>query len=202
MRDDSEQRWIPRKRWDRIRLWLAAGTLLGLGAAVTAAAYLDSANVSLTPVGGLYEIAYVDPDGNVQQGNPDPYEIDSMLNPPIDVIGSEGAGRLELVLRNTGNTDSGTVTVRLESRLTGQPADDDGIVRDPFDVLVVSAWNADGEQVADAVDPLDLALEIASWPAGEDRTVALQFAYPSELGTPYYFGKDVRIGFTATGEAP
>lgn len=182
-----------------MRALIAGGALLGAGAAVTVAAYLDQAALEFTPVGGSYDIAYVDPEGNVQQGNPEPYEIDMVGAPPIAEIGAGAAESIELTLRNVGGTASGKVTLTLHSLLTGQPADDDGVVRDPFDVLLVSAWDSGGALVADAIAAASLTLELDDWQSGEDRSVTLQFAYQTDLGTPYYFGKDVRIGFTAEG---
>lgn len=186
-------------RWDRVRILIAGGTLLGVGAALTAAAYLDNASVEFSPVGGTYDIAYVDPDGTVHQGAPEPYEIDLQGSPPINEVGFAAADPLLLTLRNTGSTESGIVTLTLASLLAGQPADDDGVVRDPFDVLLVSVWNPDGVLVADLVDPAALSIDLDSWAPGTDRSVTLQFGYRADLGTPYYFGKDVRIGVTAQG---
>lgn len=182
-----------------MRLWIAGGTLLGAGAAITVAAYLDQAAVNFTPVGGTYDIAFIDPGGEIQQGDPTPYEIDTTGLPPIGEIGSEPAQRVDLVLRNVGNLDSGSVTLTLQSLLPKPPPDGDGVVRDPFAVLLVSAWDTNGNLVADAIDPKLLAMQLESWPAGEDRKIALQFAYKRNLGTPYYFGKDVRIGVTVNG---
>lgn len=178
---------------------IAGGVLLGAGAAVTVAAYLDRAAVEFTPVGGSYDIAYVDADGTLHQGNPDPYEIDMTDAPAIAEVGSGLGEPIDLTLRNAGDTDTGVVTFTLQSLLTGQPADDDGVVRDPFDVLLVSAWDSDGNLIADTVEAASLKLDLDSWVSGEDRSLRLQFAYKSGLGTPYYFGKDVRIGFIAEG---
>lgn len=186
-------------RWDRLRVLIAGGVMLGAGAAVTVAAYLDQAAVEFAPVGGSYDIAYVDPDGTLQQGNPEPYEIDMTDAPAIAEIGSGAGEPIDLTLRNAGDTDTGVVTFTLQSLLTGQPADDDGVLRDPFDVLLVSAWDPEGNLVADTVDAASLTLELDSWVGGEDRSVRLQFAYKADLGTPYYFGKNVRIGFIAQG---
>ncbi|MFF8816971.1 hypothetical protein ACF07D_03080 [Leucobacter sp. NPDC015123] len=186
-------------RTGKVRVLIAAGALLGVGAAVTAAAYLDQATVKFSASGGTYDIAFADADGNTHQGNPEPYELDASDLPPINEVGSEPLHRTELVLRNAGTTDSGTLSLTLTSMLPQPPPDDDGVRRDPFDILLVTAWNTEGVRVADAIPVADLVMTLDAWPAGEDRTVALQFAYPSGLGTPYYFGKDTRIGFHVEG---
>lgn len=178
---------------------IAAGALIGVGAGVTAAAYLDRATVRFSASGGVYDIAFADGAGDTQQGNPSAYEIDGTQVDPINEIGRDPVHRTNLTLRNAGTTDSGTVSLALQTFLPPPPPDDDGIRRDPFDVLLVTAWGPDGELVADAVAAADLAMTLEAWPAGEDRTITFQFAYQANLGTPYYYGKDARIGFVVEG---
>ncbi len=178
---------------------IAAGVLVGVGAAVTAAAYLDRATVQFSASGGVYDIAFSDDDGNTQQGNPTPFEVNVSNAEPINEIGREPLHRTNLVLRNAGTTDSGTVTLTLKTLLPPPAPDDDGQRRDPFDVLLVTAWGTDGVLAADAIAANDLEMTLDAWPAGEDRTIAFQFAYPANLGTPYYFGKDTRLGFVVEG---
>ncbi len=186
-------------RTGKLRVLIAAGALLGAGVAATAAAYLDQATVNFAPAGATYDIAFADGDGTTQQGNPEPFELDVTDAPPINEIGSEPLHRTELTLRNAGTSESGTVTLHLTSLLPPPPPDDDGVQRDPFEVLLVSAWDTNGVLVADQVAAADLTMTLDAWPAGEDRTVVLQLAYQSDLGTPYYFGKDTRIGFHIEG---
>ncbi|RKQ89381.1 hypothetical protein U746_1711 [Mycolicibacterium mucogenicum 261Sha1.1M5] len=186
-------------RTGRLRLLIAAGALIGVGAAVTAAAYLDQATVRFSASGGVYDIAFADEGGGTQQGNPTPYEINVANADPINEIGSEPLHRTDLVLRNAGTTDSGSVTLTLKSLLPRPAPDDDGVRRDPFDVMLVTAWGPDGELVADAITAKDLVMTFEAWPAGEDRAIAFQFAYQANLGTPYYFGKDTKIGVVVDG---
>ncbi|MBL3698754.1 hypothetical protein [Leucobacter luti] len=202
MTRENETKGARRARVARlVQVALASGAVLGVGASVTVAAYLDQAAISYSALGGTYDIAYADPDGNTQQGDVTPYELDVSQIPYIDEIGSAPSHRLDLVLRNAGTSDSGTVTLSLQSMLPAQPADGDGVVRDPFDVLVVSAWDADGNLLVDQADAATFGLALDSWAAGEDTVVSLELAYRTNLGTPYYFGKDVRVGFTAIGAA-
>lgn len=184
----------------RVRLVLAAGALCGLLVGTTAAAFSDHAEVPLSAVGGTYDLAFRAPDGSIVQGKPDVYEIDSTDAGPIRVAGSSNTWRVDLDVANAGTTAAGAVTLRLASLLATPPADGDGVVRDPFTVLLASIW-VDGEQVAASVPASEVTAAIADWPAGTVRSVTIELAYRTNLDTPFYYGKDVRVGFVVEGTA-
>ncbi|MEB4615576.1 hypothetical protein [Leucobacter sp. M11] len=190
-----------RTRWDRIRIWLAGGSLLALGIGVTAAAYLDRATLALEPLRGLFDLAFIDERGEIQQGNPEVYEVSTAENGPVGEQGSDQAHRFEVQIQNVSQAPSGPVSLTAKTLLPPPPPDSDGVSRDPFTVLLVSVWDEDGTLLADGVAAAELALEFSGWLPGEGRTLRVELVYRSNLGTPYYYGKDLRFGLAFSGAA-
>ncbi len=188
------------RRFERSRALLAGGMVLGLLAGSTAAAFTDEAIVPMTAVGGLYDLAFQLEDGSINQGNPEAWEIDTTSAGPIRPAGVPDPWQIELMLANVGTTDAGTVTLTLES-LLGTPAPDgDGVARDPFDVLLVSMW-IDGSQVVAAEPASSVSATVPDWASGAGRRIVIELTYPVDLDTPYYYGKDVRLGLSVSGIA-
>ncbi|KXC06629.1 hypothetical protein [Microbacterium hominis] len=187
-----------RRTRDRLLILLAGATTLGLLVGVSAAAFTDDAYGQLAPVGGHFDLAFEAPDGSIVQGNPEVYELDTTGLGPIRPVGAEDPQRIELRVRNNGTVPAGEVTLTMRSLLPTQPADADGVVRDPFTILIVSVW-VDGALVADAVPADSLTATIPDWSVGQTRTVVIQSSYPTGLGTPFYYGRDVRLGLLVTG---
>jgi hypothetical protein len=176
---------------------LAAGILLTLGVGLTAAAYFDESTVNFS-VGGSFDIAYLDGLGTVHQGDPNVYEIDSTGLEPISQQGDDSTQVLELRVKNVGTADSGAVQIRVQSLLPTQVADADGIIRDPFNVLLMTVA-VDSDTVLTEVAATSVVIPLSNLRADEDRTISITLWYSTGLNTPFYSGKDVKLGFTMTG---
>ncbi|MDD7928345.1 SipW-dependent-type signal peptide-containing protein [Microbacterium thalli] len=182
-----------------VKLVLAGGLALGLLVGATSAAFSDQADVSFAPIGATYDLGFVAADGSVAQGNPEPWPIDTGEIGPIPRIGEGDPARVEVKVKNAGTVDAGDVTFSLASLLPPVP-DGDGVVRDALDVTLASIW-VDGVEVATRVPAAEAVATIPDWPAGGIRTVVVELVYLDQIPSPYYYGRDVLLGLTATGAA-
>ncbi len=184
----------------RLLAALAGCAAVGIAVAATAAAFVDGAEAPLEPVGGTYDLAFVATDGTTQQGRPDPFLLDGGALGRVGAVGADDVAQLELSVLNAGTTDAGEVSLSATTLLPTPPADADGVVRDPFDILLVSIA-VDGAPASPFVPADELDAPLGDWPAGQVRAVTVRVAHQPDLGTPFYQGKDLSIGLVVTGEA-
>lgn len=173
---------------------LTTTVLVLAGTAVTWAAFTDSATADLGPVGGAYDIAFVDGSGAVVQGNPDPMVVDTV------VPGPDGSSAIEVdVVTTTPATGPVTLTV-VNARTAALPADPGiaGPGADPFDVARFTV-SVDGEVVATA-RAADLGpVTLGGWEADVPRRVQVAVTLEPALGNPYYSGRAMVLGLRLDG---
>ncbi|MFI2104604.1 hypothetical protein ACH436_15010 [Isoptericola sp. NPDC019693] len=185
---------------------LASAALLVLGVGVTSAGFTDQAEATLGAdgtLGGSYDIAFLDGDGELQQGDPDAWVVDTADLGVVPVIG-QGEEPSFTVHAVTTTAATGPVVLTLVDPDPSARAADPGIAGDgaePFDVALFTVA-VDGEVVAQrltAAEIADAGLTIASWERDMPRSITVAMALPAATGNPYYFGRAFQVGLVLEG---
>jgi predicted ribosomally synthesized peptide with SipW-like signal peptide len=104
---------VTRRRRGRLRSLLALGTVLGVGALGTSAAFSDSAEVTASFTAGTLDITVDD-----EQGDPVPY---TLVFPGGDVIAPGGTVHAALEVANVGNVDA-LLSLAVAATFDGTPS--------------------------------------------------------------------------------
>lgn len=182
------------RRSCRVGAAVAGLVVLG-GTALTHAAFTDTVHADLGEVGGSYDIALVDRDGTVVQGDPEPLVLDEV------VPGPDGSTAVEVGVVTLSEATGPIALSVVNARATPLPADPgrEGPGADPFDVGLFTV-SVDGEVVAASLTADELsAVVLTGWRPREPRTVQVAVRLPDVLGDPYYAGRAMVLGIQLDG---
>ncbi|VTR76311.1 hypothetical protein [Cellulomonas hominis] len=174
---------------------VAAVVAVALGTVVTSAAFTDAAEADLGTVGGSYDIALVDAEGTVVQGDPAPLVLTTV------VPGPGGAPAVEVDAVTTTPATGPVVLSLTNARRAPLPADPGvpGPGADPYDVALFTV-TVDGTPVVSAVPAAELApVRIDGWETGVVRTVQVSVTLPDAVGNPYHYGRAMVLGLQLDG---
>jgi len=189
---------------------LAATGLLGLSVVLgasaigtTSAAFTDQSAPGLGTngaVGGGYNIAFLDPGGAVQEGNPTPFALDTSGSGAI-TLASAATVDMRVV---TTTPATGPVRITLYNAYPGsRPSDPGGTGpgADPYDYALYTI-SVDGTAVASASTAAAIAASppvVTGWTQSVPKTIEVQVSLPHAIGNPYVFNRALVIGVRFDG---
>lgn len=173
---------------------LAAVLALVAGTAVTHAAFTDTAVADLGTVGGSYDIAFLDGDGTLVEGNPSPMVVDTV------VPGHGGAPAIEVDAVTTTAVTGPVQLSLVNGRDTPLPTDPGmtGPGADPFDVARFTV-SVDGEVLVTGHDPAAGPITITDWQPGVAKRIQVSVTLTPALGNPYYYGRAMVLALHLDG---
>ncbi|WGD36796.1 hypothetical protein [Lysinibacter sp. HNR] len=184
---------------------LAIGIFLPATVSTTLAAFTNISSLSLGTngtVGGLYDIALLDRNGNIHQGNPVSYTIDTSSAGIINIIGSPQTATFDISVV-TLTEASGPVTLQLFNAFQGTRPPDPGFPTgaEPYNVALFTI-SVDGITLRTATTAAAINSQpiiLTDWVQNVPRVVTISINMPAALGNPYFYNRILVLGVQFNG---
>ncbi|WGD37920.1 hypothetical protein [Lysinibacter sp. HNR] len=184
---------------------LAIAGLLPATISTTLAAFTDTSTFGVGTagaIGGRYDIALIDRDGNVTQGDNPAYVVDTSNVGLINTIGSPRTATFDLSVV-TLTEASGPVTLQLFNAYTGVRPPDPGYPTgaDPYNVALFTV-SVNGTPVRTALTAAQINAQpviLNNWRQNIPQTVTVSINMPGALGNPYFFNRTLALGINFNG---